>query len=151
MFDDIFESKKSAKLKISESNCKSTPQHVYDDLASEVTASGLNACSDLPSNTEGLCCKCHSQGAKCTNCRCKKSGKHCTNCLPLVNGRCCNISPKISNGSSLVSEVRPVSHALPMSFVDEKMMLAFGLTLTNSERDVINGRIKKKIGSERLC
>ena len=30
-----------------------------------------------------------------------------------------------------------------MSFVDGKMMLAFGSTLTNSEGDLINGRIEK--------
>ena len=73
----------------------------------------------------------------------QKKWKHCINCLPLVNGRCCNIGPKISNESPFLSESSAVSHSLPMSFVEVKMMEAFGATLENSEGSPRTGRIEK--------
>ena len=63
----------------------------------------MNGCfySSEPKNLEVFCCKCHAQGAKCTNCRCKKSGIQCTNCIPMQNGNCSNkatlMQPKFKN------------------------------------------------------
>ena len=102
--------------------------------------------SESPSNIHALCCKCHSQGAKCTNCRCKKSGNHCTNCLPMLNSKCCNQGSAISNKikadistsfptqTTQSNEFIPQQQTLsePLLFADQKMIKAFGVTLTNS-------------------
>ena len=69
VLNHIYESKKNSKTSNSESK---SALHVYDDVDSQESASPLNASSHPQSKTEVSCCKCHSQGAKCTNCRCKK-------------------------------------------------------------------------------
>ena len=105
------------------------------------------------SRIDALCCKCHSQGAKCTNCRCKKSGNNCTNCLPMLNSKCCNQGSAISNkfkpdistsfpiqttqSTAFVPQQQTLSE--PLSFADQKMIEAFGVTLTNSEGEIQSG------------
>jgi len=129
----------------------------------------LSTVSKKQSNLESFCCKCHSQGAKCINCRCNKSGMQCTNCLPIKDGKCSNstntlpikfsqddtpfsgirtslsIDYNIQKGVTNVVNVDNSSTKIS-SFIDQKMIQAFGATLLNTKGhwETIFGNISGK-------
>jgi len=117
----------------------------YSDSDSEISTVYSNIKSS--SKPQLFCCKCHSQGAKCSNCRCKRNGMQCMNCLPMINGKCCNSSLTSSDNTFSVLKKCSVStdtiSEKPMSMIDHKMIQAFGVPLLNSEGEWKNDMWEK--------
>ena len=73
--------KRSPKVHIAENKGENTMHQNMIESDSKFDknyAQNKNFQTKYFSSVHAVCCKCHSQRAKCTNCRCKKSGNHCT-------------------------------------------------------------------------
>ena len=95
-----------------------------------------------------ICCPCGIRGTcsvKYTRCPCRKEKKECQNYLPCTKGACTNIL-SFSNDKHIDSNKISSDNTddqTQLSFVEEKMMQAFGAKLNNSEGEVRTERIDK--------
>ena len=157
----ISEAKQTMKKhKIKKSSPQTNEKNYCEPKPSDFSS---NPESTINSSKSSPCCPCSGQ-ATCaiTRCPCRKLGKECTNCVPNSRGKCTNCMKELmlqpsfeisQTHQSVASQNTQVSQMQynfneveiknDISFVELKMVEAFGATLTNSAGSSFRSRLEK--------